>query len=306
MPDTALRTLLAGSIDYAGLFPPAGLDMAASVRQYADYRSHPDAWALGRFVVPAARLAELEQEAARFAAADPADLWRLSALLGADAPRELETLGEFNCRHAAAGAPALSADAVEVRADSVEAVDRVLSSVPRWAQAYVEIPLDRDPVPLVTAIARGGGRAKARTGGITPDAFPPAEAVARFLRACTDAGVPFKATAGLHHPLRAEYRLTYAPDSPRGTMFGFLNVFLAAAFVHHGMGNADVVRLLEERSAEAIRFAGDAVEWRGHRLDQGAIAAARATGIVAFGSCSFTEPVGELQAFLTPQRRTDS
>lgn len=314
MPDLALRTLLAGSIDYAGLFPPAGLDMAASVRQYADYRAHPDAWALGRFVVPVARLPELEQEAARFAPAaeagssDGSDTgpWRLSALLGTDARRELEALGEFNCRHAAAGAPALSADVVEARADTVEAVDCLLAAVPRWAQAYVEIPLDRDPVPLVTAIARRGGRAKARTGGMTPEAFPSAEAVARFLRACTDAGVPFKVTAGLHHPLRAEYRLTYAPDSPRGTMFGFLNVFLAAAWVHHGLGNADVVRLLEERSPEAIRFDGDAVDWRGHRLDQGAIAAARAMGIVAFGSCSFTEPVSELRPFLTPQRRTVS
>jgi hypothetical protein len=306
MADTALRTLLAGSIDYAGLFPPAGLDMATSVRQYADYRSHPDAWALGRFVVSAARLPELEREAEPFAPTAPADPWRLSALLGPDFAREIHALGEFNCRHAAVGAPALSADVVEARADSVEAIDRLLAAVPRWAQAYVEIPLDRDPVPLVAAIARRGGRAKVRTGGVTPEAFPSAEAVAHFLRACRDAGVAFKATAGLHHPLRAEYRLTYADDSPRGTMFGYLNVFLAAAFLHHGMGNADVVRLLEERAPEAVIFSADAVEWRGHRLDQSAIAAARAAGIVAFGSCSFTEPVGELQAFLTPQRRTVS
>jgi hypothetical protein len=306
MPDTALRTLLAGSIDYAGLFPPAGLDMATSVRQYADYRSHPDAWALGRFVVPATRLPELEREAAALAPTTPANPWRLSALLGPDAATEIHALGEFNCRHAAAGAPALSADVVEARAESVEAIDRLLTAVPRWAPAYIEIPLDRDPAPLVAVIARHSGRAKARTGGVTPDAFPSAEAVARFLRACTDAGVPFKVTAGLHHPLRAEYRLTYAPDSPHGTMFGFLNVFLAAAFLHHGMGTADVIRVLEERSPEAIRFGDDGVEWRGHRLDQGALAAARATGIVAFGSCSFTEPVGELEAFLTPQRRTDS
>ena len=249
MADTAVRTLLTGSIDYAGLFPPAGLDMPTSVRQYAEYRRHPDAWALGRFVVPVARLPELEHEAARFAPATPApsgapggptEPWHLSALLGAEPARELEALGEFNCRHAAAGAPALSADVVEARADSAEAIDRLLAAVPRWAQAYVEIPLDRDPAPLVAAIARRGGRAKARTGGVTPDAFPAAEAVARFLRACTAAGVPFKATAGLHHPLRAEYRLTYAADSPRGIMFGFLNVFLAAAFLHHGMGDADV------------------------------------------------------------------
>jgi len=306
MADTALRTLLAGSIDYAGLFPPAGLDMATSVRQYAKYRGDPDAWALGRFVVPFARLAELEREAAALAPTVPADPWRLSALLGPDFTGEIHALGEFNCRHAAAGAPALSADVVEARADSVEAVDRLLAAVPRWAQAYVEIPLDRDPAPLVAAIARRGARAKVRTGGVTPDAFPSAEAVARFLRACTEAGVAFKATAGLHHPLRAEYRLTYADDSPRGTMFGFLNVFLAAALLHHGMGDTDVIRLLEEREPEAIRFSGGAVEWRGHRLDQTALAAARAAGIVAFGSCSFTEPVGELRAFLTPQRRTVS
>jgi hypothetical protein len=330
MPDTALRTLLAGSIDYAGLFPPAGLDMATSVRQYAGYRSHPEAWALGRFVVPAARLAELERDAARFApvarfaatdsasaappmaarAASPpggrSDPWRLSVLLGADVRGELELLGELNCRHSAPGAPALVGDVIEARADSVDAIERLLGEVPRWAQAYVEIPLDRDPAPLVAAIARRGGRAKVRTGGVTPDAFPPAEAVARFLRACTDAGVAFKATAGLHHPLRAEYRLTYAPDSPRGTMFGFLNVFLAAAFLHHGMSDADAVRLLEEQAPDAIRFFPDAVEWRGRRLDRVAIAAARAGGIVAFGSCSFTEPVDELQPFLTSQRRTDS
>ena len=304
MHDTALHTLLAGSIDYAGLFPPAGLDMATSVRQYADYRRDPDAWALGRFVVPAARLAELEREAAPHAPASGSDPWRLSVLLGAEAPRELEAIGEFNCRHAAAGAAALSADVVEARADSVEAVDRLLAAVPRWAQAYVEIPLDRDPAPLIAAIARRGGRAKVRTGGVTPDAIPAAAAVARFLRACTDAGVPFKATAGLHHPLRAEYRLTYSADSPRGVMFGFLNVFLAAAYLRHGMAEADAVRLLEERDPEAFRVTDDAVEWRGRRLDRAAIAAARATGIVAFGSCSFTEPVGELRALLTPQRRT--
>jgi hypothetical protein len=300
MPDTALRRLLAGTIDYAGLFPPAALDMAASVRGYAEYRAGPDAWALGRFVVPAARLAELEREAAPLAPTVPpapgaADPWRLSALLGTEPAKDFAALGEFNCRHAAAGAPALLADVVEGRADSVEAVGRLLAAAPRWAQVYVEIPLDRDPAPLVDAIARHGGRAKARTGGITPDAFPTAEAVARFLHACSAARVPFKATAGLHHALRAEYRLTYAADSPRGTMFGFLNVFLAAALLHHGLGEGDAVRLLEERSPEAIRISSGAIEWRGHRLDAAQIAAARAAGIAGFGSCSFTEPVEELR-----------
>jgi hypothetical protein len=295
MAPTPLLCLLTNAIDYAGLFPPAALDMATAVRQYAEYRSSPDAWALGRFVVPVARLGELEREAGPLAPKDPAEPWRLSALLGPSAAGELEALGEFNCRHAAHGATALLADVVEARADSVEAIDRLLAGLPRWVQAYVEIPLDRDPVPLVAAIARHEARAKARTGGVTADAFPSAADLARFLRACTAAGVPFKATAGLHHPLRAEYRLTYAPDSATGTMFGFLNVFLSAALLRRGPTDADAVRLLEERSAGAFRFSADAIEWHGHRLDRAAVEEARTGGIVAFGSCSFTEPVAELR-----------
>jgi hypothetical protein len=294
MPDTVLRPLLAASIDYAGLFPPASLDMPAAVRQYAEYRAGSDAWALGRFVAPVARLAELEREAEPLAPRQPAEPWRLSALLAADSAEELKALGEFNCRHAAAGAAALSADVVEVRADSAAAIDRLLAALPRWAQAYVEIPIVADPAPLVAAIARRGARAKVRTGGVTPEAFPAAADLLRFLRACTDAGVPFKATAGLHHPLRAEYRLTYAADSARGVMFGFLNVFLATAFVRHGMSDTEAVRLLEEGSPEAFRFSADGVEWRGHRIDRAAVEEARTAGIVAFGSCSFVEPMGEV------------
>jgi hypothetical protein len=296
MRDTALAPLLAGSIDYAGLFPPAGLPMATTVAQYADYRVGPDAWALGRLVVPVSRLAELEGAAGALALRAPAEPWRVSALVGGDTAGEIEALGEFNCRHAAAGAAALSADVVEAKADSVAAVDRLLDAVPRWAQVYVEVPLATDPAPLVAAIARRGGRAKMRTGGVTPDAFPTAEQVLRFLRACTEARVPFKATAGLHHPLRAEYRLTYADDSVRGTMFGYLNVFLAAVLLRGGLTDEDARELLEERAPDAFRITAQTIEWRGYRADRGAIEAARREGIVAFGSCSFTEPVEEGKA----------
>ena len=56
----ALRSLLTGLIDYAGLFPPAGLGMEAAVRNYDSYVRDEHAWMLGRFIVPAARLAEYE------------------------------------------------------------------------------------------------------------------------------------------------------------------------------------------------------------------------------------------------------
>jgi hypothetical protein len=168
--------------------------------------------------------------------------------------------------------------------------------MPSWLQAYVEIPVARDPAPLVAAIGAGGGRAKVRTGGITADAFPPASDLVRFIRTCLSAGVPFKATAGLHHPLRADYRLTYEPDSPRGTMFGFLNLFLATAYLADGLDDDTAARLLEERDAAAIRWDDSGVAWRGRRLGLDALGRAREAGIVSFGSCSFTEPIGDLES----------
>ncbi len=137
-------------------------------------------------------------------------------------------------------------------------------------------------------------RAKIRTGGVTPDAFPTPARVARFLVAAADAGVTVKATAGLHHPLRGEYRLTYAADSPRGTMFGFLNVFLAAAFVREGLRGADVERLLEVRDAAELVFDEDGIRWRGHTLSAEDLRRARQLGACSYGSCSFAEPVEDL------------
>ena len=37
----SLRILMEGLIDYAGLFPPASLDMPTAVRNYAAYRKSP-------------------------------------------------------------------------------------------------------------------------------------------------------------------------------------------------------------------------------------------------------------------------
>lgn len=294
---SALRTLLSASIDYAGLFPPAGLGMAAAVANYASYREGAHAWALGRFVVPASRIGELESAAAGLLPPSPSPSpWRLAAVLGGDAAAEIRALGELNCRHAAEGQGGVLADVVEGKADSVEAVERLLGQVPAYLQAYVEVPIGADPAALVAAIGRRGARAKVRTGGVTADAFPPVSDLVRFVRACLGAGVPFKATAGLHHPLRAEYGLTYEPGSARGTMYGFLNLFLATAFMAGGLPDAEAALLLEERDRDSIAFADATVEWRGRRVDLDAVRRSREQGVVSFGSCSFTEPIGDLES----------
>jgi hypothetical protein len=292
--------LLRDLIDYAGLFPPASLAMAPSVANYDSYSRSEWNWILGGFIVPMARLAEFEEAFAGLPTPTPATSlsnWRLSVLLGSDPVADVARIREFNARMAISSSGRRAVvGSVEVKAASREEVKRLSGIIPAELATYFEFPLSRC-VECIAAVAGCGRRAKIRTGGETADKFPAPESVIEFIRLCAEANVPFKATAGLHHPLRSEHRFTYQPDSPLGIMHGFVNVFLAAAFVRAGMEAALAVQLVEERSAEeAFHFDLDGVGWREHRLSRHEIAAARQGFAVSFGSCSFTEPVEDLKS----------
>jgi hypothetical protein len=295
----ALRALLEGVVDYAGLFPPAALEMRPAVERFATYLAGDDRWALGRFVLPASRLAEFERAAAALLPTDAvAPPWRLSALVGPSVDADIALVRDFDARHAVPAAGRATVDSIEGKAatpDEIAGLARAVRTLGDDVELFVELPLAADVGSLVRAVGDAGARAKVRTGGVTADAFPSSGALARFIAACVGAGVPFKATAGLHHPLRARHRLTYAPDSPSGTMFGFLNVFAGAALLHAGMPDAELPALLEETAPDAIRFTDDGVRWRDWRADRDAITAARRGAALSFGSCSFEEPMSDLR-----------
>ncbi len=293
-PAPALAALLERVVDYAGLFPPARLAMEPAVRAYAEYRAGPDAWMLGRFIVPAARLEEFEDAGRPHLPATASTSWALSAIVSADVELDVGSVERFNDRHRDAGHGAVHVDTLELKAARVVDVRSAEPFVGGF-DAFVEVPLLDDPGPLIVAIGEIGAKAKMRTGGVTPEAIPGARHVLRFIRRCLDAGVAFKATAGLHHPLRAEYPLTYDPGAPRGVMYGYLNVLLAAAFVRGGLDDHQALALLEERDRSAFGVDGDRLVWRGHAVTADALRAAR-HDVVSFGSCSFREPVDELRA----------
>jgi len=284
MPPTALRALLAELIDYAGLFPPAALPLTNVHQCYDAYRGSPDAWALGRLVVPAARLAEL----AALIGGSAVDALPVSALIGEDIASDAESVRNANV------SGRIAVESVEARASSLAAIDAVTNAFGNDADVYLEIPIAEDPRDLIEAIHQRRARAKIRTGGVTADAFPTAADCARFIAQCAELDVPFKATAGLHHPIRGEYRLTYADDAPRGTMFGFLNVFAAGVFARRSMPESTLAELLAERDIAAFRFMDDAMHWRVHSCSLDDVIAARATFAMSFGSCSFREPIDDL------------
>lgn len=293
----SMHVLLDHAIDYAGLFPPAGLDMRSAVGNFAAYMAGEESWALGRFIVPVSRLDEFAAAAAPFLSATSADrTWYLAALSAADLLIDLDVIEEFNSRNAASRRSKVVIDTLERKAGSLDEVRETVHRIPAHLQAYLELPVDRDPALLLGCLSGSPVRGKVRTGGVSSQAFPRPLDLLRFMEAAVRAKVPFKATAGLHHPLRADYRLTYEPDSGRGRMFGFLNVFLTAALLHSGIEGSELLELLEEESPEALRIDDTGIGWRNLRLGLAQLQQARREAIVAFGSCSFTEPISELQA----------
>jgi hypothetical protein len=230
-------------IDHAALFPPASMSLPDALAEDRRARESPHAAMLNRFVVPAARLPEL-----------PAERAPLSVVLAGAEDAKLVAGAE------GVEAVELVLDGPRPRPADLVAAYRTLQ--PLGVETYFELVLDeswRDSVPAaIGAVAAIGGRVKLRCGGAS---IPSVEQVALVIACCREAGVPFKATAGLHHPVR------------RGEEHGFLNL-LAATTAPPGRLEA----VLAEEDAAAIDFAN----------------ADRAL-FTSFGSCSWREPVDDLR-----------
>ena len=296
MPATSLSMLLDGLIDYAGLYPPASLPMADMVADWArGLRSEHD-WMLGRLIVPVSGLDEFESEASALLPVDPdEDPWVLSALMssGDDIPLEaqINRILKFNDAHCSDGHGDAVIDVVELRVSSPRAIESSLDLLPEELFPFFELDLDNDIRGLLASIVGSDAGAKIRTGGIRPDLYPDADSLADFIIQCARADVPFKATAGLHHPLRNHN------DSIDAMQFGFLNVFLAALLASDEDATPDRLRsLLTRGDLTGIEFRPDGVAIDGEQYGLDEIEDVRIAFALSFGSCSFDEPVEDLIA----------
>ena len=279
------RALMTGLVDYAGLFPPAGLGMLEAVRRYREYLAGPDRWALGRFVVPAARLAEFEAAFEEVCCGEREPVWGLSVLGTGVFERDAEAISGLS-------RGAVLVESLEIRAADAQEAEKLLAELEAGIPVYVEFaPGDADA--MLPVLAHYGARAKIRTGGVTAEAFPSGETVADFLLACARARVAFKATAGLHHVVRGSYKLTYELESAQAKMRGFANVFLAAALAWRGAEKDELMETLEARD---FQFGDEGAGWLGFEASVDEIAAVRREFAMSYGSCSFEEPVEEARA----------
>jgi hypothetical protein len=289
----SVRSLLEGAIDYAGLYPPASLSMSEAVINYAMYRNSNYSWMLGRFVVGVGRLKEFYENAADFISRDQSSKWHIAVVAGDDLFHAIRSVEDFNAAHG----PNVVCDTVEMKTLTTYQVETVSATLPRGLAVYFEIEPNSELTELITAVSVAGQRAKIRTGGVTAAAFPSSSEIVRFVRLCTAANVPFKATAGLHHPIRCFRPLTYDANSVKGTMHGFLNLFLMTGFARESFRRNFLEDVMEDEFEEVFEFDPAGVKWRnefGLTLRQ--IERLRTYGIQSFGSCSFDEPIADLQS----------
>lgn len=282
MPEqTAISTrceiMLEGLIDYAGLFPPADLSMQSIVANWSTFLKCDDAWMLGRLIIPAKRLNEFKDAAATLLSNDMQEPWQLSVLLpeaNADgfsaAVQHVVAFNESNC-----GAVA---NVVEFKATTSSEIDAALSVLHDDLFPFIEIPIDRDPRGLIAALAGSVSGAKVRTGGVTPEMYPTAIDLARFIHGCAIAKQTFKATAGLHHP-QLHHNASVGVDE-----YGFLAVLHATAAA--GFNDAPIDHLVAILQAKVVDM-----EWCGDEI----LERTRAELFCSFGSCSFDDPRSDLR-----------
>ncbi len=303
-----LLTLLKDVVDYAGLFPPARLPLADAFTNYLRYQQGSDAWMLSRFVIRAEQLPDLTALCHR---AEAPSRVGLSVLVGGQDERPQDVLRKAVAaiQSAEAGtAGTLRGDMIETSlalrtdlnaGDVVAAFRDVLADGERSADpVFFEVPWTPDAVSLLRDIASVVRSAnndganfglKIRAGGLSAELFPAPSDMARFITTCLEYEVPFKATAGLHHPIRH-----YRPELDV-MMHGFVNVMAAAILGQvHGLEDDDLRLIIDDTSAESFHVSEDGLAWKhlaatSHQIDD-----ARSF-FISFGSCSFDEPRDDLR-----------
>lgn len=174
-------------------------------------------------------------------------------------------------------------------------------------RCFLEVPPDDDETRVMATVMAGIARvgrkqeqsapgfltvgAKIRCGGPSADAIPSPSQVARFVHACRTRGVPFKATAGLHHPFR------HVDPATGLVQHGFLNVVGAAVLAHaHGVDEGTLEDLIADDRPESFALTALGFRWLDFSADAAQIELARNELFISYGSCSFDEPVDDLVA----------
>ena len=300
MSTASLETLLAKSIDYAGMFPPCSLALEPALQNHAQYVRSSEAWMLNTFVLPIEQFDAAKQLLSLF---DPAHLLRVAALgpKTANADAFLDALEEANAATRSLSRYDVGLMAIrhlemflpqDVDLAALKEARATIGDLP----VFWEAPPDRAEQTIALLAEHNSDEDaatfgyKLRTGGVTADAFPTSAQIASALVTPATHQLPIKFTAGLHHPIR-QFR-----DEVKTKMQGFLNVLGAAVLAaEHRWDAKQAATMLEDENEASFSFGEDFFAWREWKIDVERVRYRRRF-VASFGSCSFDEPREDLRA----------
>ncbi|TDC75432.1 hypothetical protein [Actinomadura sp. 7K507] len=233
-----MGALLARLIDDAALFPPesAPMDEALSAHRAATGASrHARRDPLvGRFLCPASRFAELRTHLV------PEDLLDLGVIADTGLEELPKTLDAVRAE------PRVRPSSVEIAlprdADQARAAAVTIARLPPGVPARIEVRRSPGWLHVLDRLAAARDSA-ARVAGTLADEAPSAAALAAFISACAERGLPFTCAGGLDQGVRGA-----AHQGP-------MTVLLATAHAAAGEPERHVRRTLGRTDAEGL--AGD-------------------------------------------------
>lgn len=322
MISNSLKQLLTHLIDYAGLFPPASLQLPEAYKGFVKYVNESDEWILSKFICPAKQLSALSELIKNDT--ENSNFFSVSVLgrSGSNTEEFIKGTAEdvaLMAHFLQSTKNKYLTDAFELKfpedlvfENNIDAMYEVMKSTASIlkeniafpVKIFFELPLKNDWKSSVNNFAsalkkhneffgqdenfpRSGF--KLRTGGVEAAAFPSPEQIAYVINKCYENQVPLKFTAGLHHPIR------HYNESVKTKMHGFLNVFGAGVLLYgNDLFEEDLINILSDEDAENFKFDENYFKWKEFKSPIKVIENARKNFVISYGSCSFDEPREDL------------
>lgn len=302
----AAQALFSGMIDYAGLYPPAELEVREALSNYKTYRAGRDAWILSRFVTS---LSQLERVASELSAQSDSAIRPGISFVSRDPVGELGKVlialpkgGRVEVVEAALPGEANVIQKLNDCEDLLCRIDdpQALTSV--FYEVTLSDSWDRDFARLVEAINVKKSSThrllgcKLRCGGVEPHMVPPVERLGRAISLCAEAAIPVKFTAGLHQPFRHVSQRSTS-EAPVIQTHGYMNVYFASLLAYgKGASREEIAAVIAEDHVLDPEFNDEGMTWLGYRIMTEELIKLRKLSVLSFGSCSFEEPIEAARA----------
>jgi len=308
--EKSLKELMSGLIDYAGLFPPASLPIDKAIAEYLFYKKSEYKDIVSRFVVPVSSVENLklickEHNVKNISLSvilpemgfdennEKAIYQAIDNLSNNIKSNNFIEVSSFEIKLPKNLTAETKDDITQLSKKIISQINLLNESSRIFFEPYVLDDNWKNNIDIacdIISVNKDKSGFKLRTGGVTKDAFPHTDILAYSIKKCSDLKIKFKATAGLHHPLR------HYNSSVKTKMHGFFNVFIGFLIAgKYNPGLEVLKRIINSESPEKFNFTDDFITYGNYALSLKDIKKIKESFMLSYGSCSIDEPIDDLK-----------